>query len=91
MVRIEKPILHKDQYREQTEEEAIETFQLAAKGRRYLDVLYGWCSRCLSWGEPLPEKGLTRFRPTCYHLDATEYTDFVVVITAHDAQEIHPP
>lgn len=31
MTRIEKPILHQDRYREQTEEEARETFQLAAK------------------------------------------------------------
>lgn len=31
MVRIEKEILHKDPYRELPEEEAIETFQLAAK------------------------------------------------------------
>ena len=36
MTRIEKPILHKDPYRELTEEEAIETFQLAAKELRNL-------------------------------------------------------
>ena len=31
MTRIEIPILHKDEYREQTVEEATETFHLAAK------------------------------------------------------------
>ena len=31
MTRIEKPILYKDEYREQTVEEATETFHLAAK------------------------------------------------------------
>lgn len=31
MSRIEKPILHKDEYREQTEEEVIETLHLALK------------------------------------------------------------
>lgn len=36
MTRLEKPILHQEEYRDQTEEEAIETFHLAAKELRNL-------------------------------------------------------